>query len=144
MEKSAKRTFMEISPKKSPKAEKRRDDGVMEEEKKSEKERKESSEVNISDGFFSGQEDDQYDEKSHETFTDELYTVSEFEKQSHQVQIVFLEKEEVPIKFKLILKGPWTRTWVEKGDKVRVLGSFKKEKNFTLLLKDPYMQDPHD
>jgi hypothetical protein len=44
--------------------------------------------------------------------------------------------DNVPLHFRLTMRGMWTRTPIDHGDLVRVIGKFSKANNYTLTLDD--------
>ena len=44
--------------------------------------------------------------------------------------------KDLPVTFYVVLKHSWNRTLLESGDIVRIIGTFTKENNFTLILDD--------
>jgi len=51
--------------------------------------------------------------------------------------------DNVPLHFKLTMRGMWTRTPIDHGDLVRVVGKFNKANNYALTLDDQD-EDNHD
>ena len=47
-----------------------------------------------------------------------------------------VEDDNVPLNFRITLRGSWTRTPIDHGDYLRVIGRFKKSNNYTLTLDD--------
>ena len=47
-----------------------------------------------------------------------------------------VDDDNVPLNFRITLRGTWTRTPIDHGDYLRVIGAFKKSNNYTLTLDD--------
>ena len=47
-----------------------------------------------------------------------------------------VDDDNVPLNFRITLRGTWTRTPIDHGDYLRVIGKFKKSNNYTLTLDD--------
>lgn len=54
------------------------------------------------------------------------------------------EDDNVPLHFRLTLRGMWTRTPIDHGDVVRVIGRFTKQNHYTLVLDDQVDVDDDD
>ena len=46
------------------------------------------------------------------------------------------DDDNIPIVFRITLRGEWMKTPVDHGDTVRIIGSFSKQNNQTLTLDD--------
>eukprot|EP00347_Sterkiella_histriomuscorum_P013745 403363527 len=46
------------------------------------------------------------------------------------------DDDNVPINFRITLRGTWVRTPIDHGDIVRIIGQFKRQNNYTLTLDD--------
>ena len=79
------------------------------------------------------------------TFENTLFTV--FDVSREPLGTVLTLKchadDNVPLHFRLTLRGMWTRTPIDHGDLVRVIGKFTKLNNYTLTLDDAD-EDTHD
>ena len=49
---------------------------------------------------------------------------------------------ESPVRPKVLLKGSWSKTPIDENDIIRVIGTFCRENEFTLVLEEGYVYDP--
>jgi hypothetical protein len=47
-----------------------------------------------------------------------------------------VDDDNVPLNFRITLRGSWIRTPIDHGDYIRVIGKFKKSNHYTLTLDD--------
>ena len=81
--------------------------------------------------FYSSRRIEDLDQK---VFENNLFTV--FDIQREQLGTILILKchndENVPLHFRLTMRGMWTRTPTDHGDLIRVIGKFSKQNNYTL------------
>ena len=70
----------------------------------------------------------------------ELFQVSLNQRQNDKcslIELISVKEPTIPIVFKLILAETWhEESWLEKGDTVRVIGTFCRENSYQLTLDD--------
>ena len=54
------------------------------------------------------------------------------------------DDDNVPLHFRLTLRGMWTKTPIDHGDLVRVIGRFTKQNQYTLVLDDQVDTEEED
>ena len=75
------------------------------------------------------------DEKTFENILFSVFDVSR-EPLGTVLTLKCFNDDNVPLHFRVTMRGMWTRTPIDHGDLVRVIGKFSKQNNYTLTLDD--------
>lgn len=75
------------------------------------------------------------DEKTFENILFSVFDVSR-EPLGTVLTLKCFNDDNVPLYFRVTMRGMWTRTPIDHGDLVRVIGKFSKQNNYTLTLDD--------
>jgi hypothetical protein len=71
-------------------------------------------------------------------FENGLYVVFDVSREPLGTVLILksVDDDNVPLNFRITLRGTWMRTPIDHGDYLRVIGKFKKSNNYTLTLDD--------
>lgn len=78
------------------------------------------------------------DDLDTKVFENGLYVVFDVSREPLGTVLILksVDDDNVPLNFRITLRGTWTRTPIDHGDYLRVIGKFKKSNNYTLTLDD--------
>ena len=97
-----------------------------------------SQEATIGSSLKSKEKQKKIEDLDNKAFENGLFVVFDVSREPLGTVLILKSQDDdnVPLNFRITLRGSWVRTPIDHGDIIRVIGSFKKSNSYTLTLDD--------